>query len=471
MSVNPLAPERFEKSSQSTFASPLANLDRMDLMAQLPYDQTGSVSNLPNLQLFDAAGKGASVPVPESVSDANPTCHSAYVPSDYGAVAYTRILSDKTQETDFADGTVMQQYPYGSTHIEERGGTVIDSDSGGNTSVLKPDGTDTLYDHCGTKTLFSVQDPTITTTFADKSVATSDWLHNTVTVEYDSADVTVPDPNQVTRRLIQKESDGTIQEAIVRPEAHGTATYQSQGEVNTNYRERPNGDLVLQASTNVGDESFASDEVVLKKNTLSDGTKTYTSQDGSAQIRMSPDKTFTLTTKFEDGEYQFASHPDGSYEQSLPDGGKSRRLVDGTYEIETPNDPQTSFTRVHPDGSIFYRYTDGSTEALQTDGTATTVRNGIAEQQRITMTLENGDKVYPDFRGEIPSAKMPDGSLAPIAQVDNDHIKLIDSQGKEHIPQMDNWSDTRFLELENSVYAQRSKAYIPQAMSELSDSN
>jgi len=465
-----MAPERFERSVQSTFTSPLANLDRMDLMAQLPYEQTGTPSNLPNLQLFDAAGKGPSVAIPDTASDASASCHSVYQPSDYGAVASTRTLSDQTKETKYADGTVMQQYPYGSTHIKEQDGTIVDSDSEGNTSVFKPGGTVTNYDHCGPKTEFMGQDATYATTYPDKSVARTDLVHNTVTAEYDTTDATVLDPDNVTRRVIEKESDGTIQEAIVRPERHGSATYETLGEVATNYRESPNGDLVMQARTNVGDESFASDQVVLKKNTLSDGTKTYTSQDGSAQIKMSPDSTFSLTSKSEDGDYQFVSHPDGSYEQSLPDGSKSRRLADGTYEMETPNDPQTRFARMNPDGSIFYRYADGSTEALQTDGTSTTVRNGIEEQQRVTMTLENGDKIYPDFRGDIPTAKMPDGSQAQIAQVDNDHIKVIDSQGKQHIPQMDEWSDTRFLELETSVYTQRSKAFInPQALSEITD--
>jgi hypothetical protein len=464
-----VAPERFERSENSAPSLSLANLDRMDLLAQFPYEQSGALPILPQLQLFDAQPQGPSLAVAETTSDV-PACHSAYEQPDYGAVKSTKLLSDQSTETNYADGTVKLQYPYGASHIQGIDGTIADSDSGGNTSVTKPDGTDTIYDHCGTKTE-SDPDGTITTTFPDKSVATSNLKLGTNTIEYASKDVTVLDPhsNLVSQRTIEQESDGTVKEGVVTPTVDPSGHVEA--DVVSVYKEKPNGDLVLLGGTMIGNENFESDQVVLKRKVLDDGTKTYTSEDGSAQITKSPDKTFTLDAKFEDGEYRLLVHPDGSYEQSLPSGDKSRRLTDGTYEMDTPDDPQTKFTRVNPDGSVFYRYVDGSTETLHADGTATTSKNGVEEQRRITMTLENGEKAYPDFSEGEPFAKMPDGSKAQIVPVDNDHVKLVDPQGKDHAADMDEWSDARFIELAMATKTERSQVYLPQAMSELSSSD
>jgi hypothetical protein len=433
------APERFERNVSNASPS-LTHVDRMDLLVPYPFEQSNaSQSYLPTLDLFDGAQQAKSSANTSQDSPMKAACEQLDVPKDHGPIKSVQHNPDDTI-TNYSDGSSKMEFPAGNVSAWD---AVANS-----TTQINTDGT------------------TSVNFLRDGSTLECNKQDGTSEIKYD-----LPG----SKNTIVGKQDGTIEHTVETPVTDQTTdpAVQLHWTRTSIFTEKRDGDLAIKESTQIDDQKMDSDEVVLHRKDLSDGTKMYTTEDNSIQVSVSPDKTITETMKFEDSDYRSVVHPDGSYEQSSSDGTKSRRLADGTFELERPDDKQITFARVNPDGSVFTHGYDGSDELIKPDGRAVVFTDGVEEHRRVTITLDDGRKLYPEYIDGQPSLQMPNGTPAQLKEAkpgDDQDLNVVDANGKVYKAKIDKWSSSAGDELAFAEQSLKQDPITVQALSLLSNS-
>jgi hypothetical protein len=352
---------------------------------------------------------------------------------------------DGSEEFKYADGSSFSRDMFGNETRTEKDGFSTTTYKDGSKCFKRPDGSETTMYASGVR-VEKTADGTQTNFNPDGNVRRTypDGSH----VDWDTdGNVSVSDGEVTTTQ----KKDGTF--------VHEKDNYR--------FTETTDGNLTMQYVDE--DDDYEGEAVVLKRESLNDGTVEWKNEDGTIRLYKTADGS--IGQEFRDGDdFHMSSitKPDGSSVQMHADGTKVSNYADGTSEIEFPKGEDTVSMKVNKDSSVDIVKADGSHEHLNRDGSfEITRRDGTVEKGSLHVTLEDGSEAGVSASGEEPEATRADGSKLKV-EVDEygnvtARVKDGEDNGKPVKVAMSKADIERFEILEESKGFK--KAYVkPQAL-------
>ncbi|HEY9787783.1 MAG TPA: T-complex 10 C-terminal domain-containing protein [Candidatus Obscuribacterales bacterium] len=417
------------------------------------------VCTVPVEKKGESAAPGSETDAADSDAGVDPDKQDESVPvwNPYEALSpppQVKTLEGGTVVTTHADGRQDFQYPDGSGFSRLADGTEITRLRDGTELTKYPDGSSAVKNPDGSESR-TLKDGTYQTKTADR-ITTTWHADGTVVKEYpDSSSVTWNKDGSVTMR-----HDGV--ETTQNPDGTFVHRVDEGGEV-TEYHELPNGDLIIKPTIEADGQTFEGEEVKLKLTVKEDGTKEWKSEDGTIEFCRKPDGTIIQVMHTEDGDDTVAVRPDGSSEHTMPDGMKVTRYRDGTVEIDDPNDKEIASQRCTADGKLEVVKRDGTREVTKPDGSVEITKpDGTTETKHISVTLPDGT-VAP-VGGTPPEIRLANGQTMQFTTDLQGNTVAIDSSGKQIPVTMDEWSQRKYDDYEQSRVFMRAAAPPPQAL-------